>query len=441
MGLALQGCVVKLTTLIAILAASGTASGVERAQRRLNVRHFILPGVHLSAKSNTPPSKVKQEKNTNQSRPSIPAPVQGVTRMSGAQTGQALWSTSCPTPVKVGFFGDFWVAPRSPAVDQKSALLNELRPILSWADFNVVNFEGSITDIKEKAFPKFPFALKQEPSSLGWLSGANIRHLTRANNHAMDFGWEGALETSRAIEKAGMYHTGVGSNLSDALRPMWLEKQGTKIAVFAVTTTYPLEAWAKSKQAGVAHPHRPALRRAIKAAKASADFVVVVFHWGEELVATLRDHQKALAEQTLTDGADVILGHHAHVAQVVDIERPNGIVAYGLGNFIFTSLSRSAKFGLGAHFEFCKSDKRYADGTTHFYRMVLTPLYTYNRETDYRTRFMNLSEFLPTAADYVKKGYFSPELEFYVPEENRVKTLSEWLQLRQQASKEEQAVR
>jgi hypothetical protein len=222
---------------------------------------------------------------------------------------------------------------------------------------------------------------------------------------------------------------------------MWLEKQGIKIAVFAVTTTYPLEAWAKSKQPGVAHPHRPALRRAIEAAKKSADFVVVVFHWGEELVPTLRDHQKVLAEQTLSDGADVILGHHAHVAQVVDVERRDGLIAYGLGNFVFTSLSRSAKFGLGAHFEFCKSEEPYADGTTHFYRMVLTPLYTYNRATDYRTRFMSMSEFLPTVSEYVQKGYFSPELEFYVPEEKRVKTLAEWLQLRQQASKEEQAVR
>ncbi len=441
MGHALRRSVGKLTALVSILAASGTASGAESLQRRLNVRHFFLPGVQLNAKNDALRTKDETGKKRNQVRPSVPAPVQGVRSVRSVQSIGGLWPESCPMPVKVGFFGDFWVAPRSPAVDHMSALLSELHPLLSWADFNVVNFEGSLTERKEKAFPEYPFALKQAPSTLGWLSDANIRHLTRANNHAMDFGWEGAAETSRAIEKAGMQHTGVGSNLSEALKPMWLEKQGIKIAVFAVTTTYPLEAWAKSKQPGVAHPHRPALRRAIEAAKKSADFVVVVFHWGEELVPTLRDHQKVLAEQTLSDGADVILGHHAHVAQVVDVERRDGLIAYGLGNFVFTSLSRSAKFGLGAHFEFCKSEEPYADGTTHFYRMVLTPLYTYNRATDYRTRFMSMSEFLPTVSEYVQKGYFSPELEFYVPEEKRVKTLAEWLQLRQQASKEEQAVR
>lgn len=437
----MQGRIVKGTALIAFLAASGIGLGAERETRRVNVRHFVLQGVRLNAKAESSRVDAEPEKSPRATAPKIPEPAMGVTALRGGQTSRAHWPASCPAPVRVGFFGDFWVAPRSPAVDKKASLFDELRPVLSWADFNVVNFEGSVTDLTEKAFPDYPFALKQSPASLDWLSGANIRYLTRANNHSMDFGWQGAIDTSRAIEKAGLNHTGVGTNLADALRPMWLEKDGVKIAVFSVTTTYPLEAWAKSKKAGVAHPHRPALKRAIEAAKKSADFIAVVFHWGEELVPTLRDHQKALAEQTLSDGADLILGHHAHVAQVIDVEPSQGLVAYGLGNFIFTSLSRSAKFGLGAHFEFCKSEKPYGDGTTHFYRMVLTPLYTYNRATDYQTRFMSLSEFLPIASEYVTKGYFSPELEFYVPEQKSVKTLSEWLQLRQQASKEEQAVR
>lgn len=427
--------------MIALLAASGVVFGAEAEQRRVNVKHFVLQGVQLNAKTETPRPNGTEESRTRQSRPRVPVPAQRSPLTMSQKERPTLWPASCPSPVKVGFFGDFWVAPQSPAVEQKAGLLKELRTVLRWADFNVVNFEGSVTNLSEKAFPDYPFALKQAPSALGWLSGANIKYLTRANNHSMDFGWAGALETSQAIEKAGMHHTGVGSNLTEALRPMWLEKQGMKIAVFSVTTTYPLEAWAKSKRAGVAHPYRPALRRVIEAAKSSADFVVVAFHWGEELVPTLRDHQKALAEQTLSDGADIILGHHAHIAQVVDAEPANGLAVYGLGNFVFTSLSRSAKFGLGAHFEFCKLEKAAADGTTHFYRMVLTPLYTYNRVTNYQTRFMNLSEFLPTVSDYVQKGYFSPDLEFYLPEEKSVKTLSEWLQLRQQASKEEQAVR
>jgi hypothetical protein len=82
-----------------------------------------------------------------------------------------------------------------------------------------------------------------------------------------------------------------------------------------------------------------------------------------------------------------------------------------------------------------------ADGATHSYRMVLTPLQTFNRTTGYRTRAMSLSEFAPFAREYVKKGYFSSELEFFIPGENQVRTISEWLQPSAQASKEGTAVR
>jgi hypothetical protein len=54
---------------------------------------------------------------------------------------------------------------------------------------------------------------------------------------------------------------------------------------------------------------------------------------------------------------------------------------------------------------------------------------------------MSLSEFAPFAREYVKKGYFSSELEFFIPGENQVRTISEWLQPSAQASKEGTAVR
>lgn len=433
----------RMATSIAILSAfitSESAGAADQAQRRVNVRHFLLPGIQLRAQSlNQMKLSSDSQRGKVTRQPVVPPPPQ--LNLLKNTSESVRWPAVCNKPLKVGFFGDFWVTPRSPAVDKKSSLFDELRPILTWADFNVVNFEGSVTELTEKAYPKYPYALKQAPSMLKWLIDANIKHVTRANNHSMDFGWSGAQDTTRSLEKAGLSHAGVGKNLNEAMQPLFLDKDGIRVGVIAVTTTYPLEAWAKSQQPGVAHPHRPALRRAIEQAKKSADFVVVAFHWGEELAPTLRDHQKELARQTLSDGADIILGHHAHVAQVIDVESEKGAIVYGLGNFIFTSLSRSAKFGLGAHFEFCKSAEGYADGTTHFYRMVLTPLYTYNRVTGYKTRAMSLAEFLPLAEEYVEKGYFSRELEFYVPEQKSVRTLSEWLQLRQQASKEEQAVR
>lgn len=417
----------------------------ENAVANLNVRHHLIPGLKLNAKKpesipvNSPLTKGQAPLAQAQQmqRPAVPPPPSS----SMKRTDGVAWEASCQDPVKVSFFGDFWVAPHSPAAKLKDSLFDQLRPLLTWADFNVANLEGSITKSDKRAFPKFPFALKQAPDSLKWLSSAGVKYFTRANNHAMDFGWEGAQSTTAALTSLGLKSAGIGHDLQSALKPMWLEKNGIKIAVIAVTTTFPAEAWAGDKRPGVAHPQTAALRRAIQSIRSEADFIVVAFHWGEELKPTLRPHQPQHAKLALDSGADIVVGHHAHVAQHIDAEPENGLVVYGLGNFIFTSLSRDAKFGMGSHFEFCRSETAEMDGTTHRFRMVLTPLLTYNRATGYRSRMMNLPEFLPFAREYVKKGLFSPELEFYIPGEGRVKTLSEWLQPRVQASKDGPAVR
>ncbi|NBW80468.1 hypothetical protein EBR21_01820, partial [bacterium] len=153
-----------------------------------------------------------------------------------------------------------------------------------------------------------------------------------------------------------------------------------------------------------------------------------------------RVHERALDRLGGKAGADLVVGHHAHLAQKIETTANDELIVYGVGNFVFASLSRDAKFGLGAHVEFCRSDVADVSGATHHYRLVLSPLTTNNRLTGYRSRPMTLNEFLPFAREYVKKGYFSPELEFYIPDESRVQTLSEWLQPRSQASKEGRVV-
>jgi poly-gamma-glutamate synthesis protein (capsule biosynthesis protein) len=402
----------------------------------VKVRYHLIPGVNLKAQS----EPLDQTTSAHAGTPKTdPRPVVPAVASNKGRDGNGLWEPHCPAPVRVSFFGDYWVPPYSPAANLKKKLFDKLSPLLNWSDFNVVNFEGSVTKAKTRAFPKFPYALRQVPESLEWLAGARIKHFTRANNHAMDFGWSGANDTSTAMNKAGASFAGVGQNLNAALKPMWLVKDGIRIAVFSLTTTYPAEAWASKNRAGVAHPTQPAMQNAIAAAREQADFVVAAFHWGQELSASIKTHQEEYAKQALKAGADVVVGHHAHLAQKIDSDFDDGVIVYGVGNFIFSSLSRDAKFGLGAHFEFCRGGESAANAE-NTYRLVLTPLMTYNRTTGYQTRPMTRAEFIPFARDYLKKGLFSSNLEFYLPSEQRVDSLSEWLRAGPQASKEGHAV-
>lgn len=398
----------------------------------VNVRYHLLPGVRLG------------NRQGETARPELRARALTLPKASASVSLSAAkklgWESSCEQPVRVSFFGDFWVPPHGPAAGLKQGLFENIQPLLNWADFNVVNFEGNITTANKREFPKFPFALKQAPESAQWLAAAGVKYFTRANNHSMDFGWSGAQDTSAAIKKAGGHYTGIGANLNAALQPMWMEKNGIKIAVFSLTTTYPAEAWAGSKRAGVAFPAARAVKETIAQVRQQADFIVVVFHWGDELKASIKPHQEEYAKMVLKAGADFVVGHHAHVAQKIDSDYNDGTIVYGVGNFLFSSLSRDAKFALGTHAEFCASEQPDESGATHHYRLVFTPLMTHNRSTGYKSRPMSLSEFLPYARQYLKERHFSPNLEFFLPAENQLRTLSEWLQPRSQASKEGRAV-
>lgn len=419
-----------LCTLLPQVVQQSAAAETEIFLADVNVRYHVLPGVSLGHSRSEPVRTELRAKALTLPKASASVSVQK----------KVSWESSCEEPVRVSFFGDFWVPPHGAAAGLKQGIFDHLQPLLNWADFNVVNFEGNITTSNKREFPKFPFGLKQASDSAQWLTAAGVKHFTRANNHSMDFGWKGAQDTSAAIKKAGGHYAGIGPNLNAALQPMWMEKNGTKIAVFSLTTTYPAEAWAASKRAGVAFPAASTVKEIITQVRKQADFIVVVFHWGDELKPSIKPHQEEYAKMVLKAGADFVVGHHAHVAQKIDSDYADGTIVYGVGNFLFSSLSRDAKFALGTHAEFCTSRQPDETGATHTYRLVFTPLMTHNRSTGYKSRPMSLSEFLPYARQYLKERHFSSDLEFFLPGENQVRTLSEWLQPRSQASKEGRAV-
>ncbi len=78
----------------------------------------------------------------------------------------------------------------------------------------------------------------------------------------------------------------------------------------------------------------------VAAAAKEADFVIVSLHWGTEYDATADSSQQNLAHKLIDAGADLILGHHPHVIQGLEIYK-DGLIAYSLGDFIFDHYSRA----------------------------------------------------------------------------------------------------
>jgi poly-gamma-glutamate capsule biosynthesis protein CapA/YwtB (metallophosphatase superfamily) len=112
--------------------------------------------------------------------------------------------------------------------------------------------------------------------------------------------------------------------------------KGVKIAFLAYSLTLPAEFFSAADHAGTAPGYPAYFRNDIFRAKASADYVVVSFHWGQEGSVTPHPNQVAAAHAAIDAGADVVLGHHPHVLQGIERYK-QGVIFYSLGNFVFGS--------------------------------------------------------------------------------------------------------
>lgn len=215
-----------------------------------------------------------------------------------------------------------------------------LHPFFEKADIVMVNCENAITTTDKKIEKKFNF--KMDPRMIGIFAANNISIVSLANNHVYDYGKIGLDDTIKYLDGAGIAHVGAGRNLDEARKPVIKNIKSKKIFFLAYGNFSP----ATNSSPGVAYRHKDDVIKDIKKAKEQgADVVVVNMHWGIErdLYPTASD--KELAHAAIDNGADVIIGHHPHVVQPIDIYK-NKIIAYSLGNFIFGGNTSRLKEGL-----------------------------------------------------------------------------------------------
>ncbi len=153
-----------------------------------------------------------------------------------------------------------------------------------------------------------------------------------ANNHLMDFREEGLHQTRRFLKGKGYDFAGAGETESEARKPMFLEEDGKRIAVFSCC----------ERQFGMATPDSAGvaamgvwLYEAIRSVKTrgEAEFVIVSCHAASEFCSWPSPQLRAFYHSLVDAGADVIHGHHAHVPQGWETYR-NRPIFFSLGNFV-----------------------------------------------------------------------------------------------------------
>ncbi len=192
------------------------------------------------------------------------------------------------------------------------------------------------------------------PENLDALRRAGFHAVTLAGNHIADCGAEGIEDTVNRLDELGIAHCGAGANLDAARAPLRLSSGGRQITVLSYNCVGPEAAWADRHRAGcnflrmrtadgspvapaaplveVTPEAREQLTADIHAARAGAGLVVVALHKGiVHTPARLAPYERPLAEAALAAGADIVIGHHAHILRGIELcdGRP---VFHGLGN-------------------------------------------------------------------------------------------------------------
>ncbi len=217
-------------------------------------------------------------------------------------------------------------------------LYAEVADLLSAPDLTFANLETPIAPAADRGTRSYVF--NAPPAAARALRAAGVDLVAVANNHAFDQGRAGFLETLRRLDEAGLAWVGAGEPPAEA-GPRVLEVRGLRLAFLAWSRFF-------NDDGNACAPPGPCLRAAlldperavaaVRQAAASADAVVVSVHWGDEYASQPRPADVELAHRLADAGALVVLGHHPHVLQPLEIhQRADGrlaVIAYSLGNFV-----------------------------------------------------------------------------------------------------------
>ncbi|MEU7090454.1 CapA family protein [Kitasatospora aureofaciens] len=286
-----------------------------------------------------------------------PAPAKSAPPAAAPASSAAPSGTAAPAPTKggaprpdgtitVAFAGDVHFEGRTQprlTVQSPETALGPLSRTLADADLSVLNLETAITG-RGAPEPK-TYTFRTTPKALSVLKDSGVDVVSMANNHAVDFGADGLVDTLAAKDSSPIPVLGVGHNAKEAYAPYVTTVRGVKVAVVAASQVEDItnQKWrAGANKPGIASAlDVPALVSAVQAAKQQAPVVLVYLHWGEEGKACPTAAQTAIAKKLAAVGASAVVGTHAHT-MVGSGMLGNTYVGYGFGNFLWYGTSNYA---------------------------------------------------------------------------------------------------
>ncbi len=201
---------------------------------------------------------------------------------------------------------------------------------LQEADVLVGNLECVLSLRGSVATDHNPFRCAMSSPEVILAAGFDL--VSVANNHAMDFGLTGFTDMLANLDAAGLPHFGKETFTRKPQAPVVREVRGVKVGLLAYY-------WP---------PELPLTD--VARARPLVDVLFVFMHWGMDDVAEPMELQRRLGRDFIDAGVDVVVGTHSHVLQPTTFYRGK-LVAYGLGNFVFTGMMHTEAHRVGAFLE------------------------------------------------------------------------------------------
>ena len=238
-------------------------------------------------------------------------------------------------------------------IAQADHWLSGIKPALLAADIAIGHLEVPHTLGGTELEGDVP-APGADPAHLAALKRAGFTAMTLAGNHIADRGAQGIADTCAELDRLGIARAGAGMSLTEARAPAILHCRGRSIALLSYNCVGPQAGWASATQAGCAalplptegdvqvSPNAPLLppdaraitilREDIAKARQQAQLVLVALHKGiVHTPAALAVYERPLVAAAVAAGADVVIGHHAHIIRGVEFVQGRPVF-HGLGN-------------------------------------------------------------------------------------------------------------
>jgi poly-gamma-glutamate capsule biosynthesis protein CapA/YwtB (metallophosphatase superfamily) len=199
-------------------------------------------------------------------------------------------------------------------------------------DLAIANLELTLAGPPYRGYPQFsaPDAL------LTGLQNMGIDVLVTANNHCVDTGKKGLERTIKMLDSLKIPHTGTFTNDEEKVinHPLMVKRNGFNLAILNYTFS--------TNGLPVAAPNivnridTATIRRDLQKTKSlKPDLITVFFHWGNEYESLPSPWQQTVAEHSLKNGAQLVIGAHPHVIQPMERRKDkNQLIVYSLGNFV-----------------------------------------------------------------------------------------------------------